>query len=109
VVVVVAIVMDIVNAIVVVIVVAAIIVVIVAAAIVAIATMVMVIVSSLHRGHGQTMVGVATSLLARSLKECGELRREVINENKKILACTLVHAWLRDSAMLSSHRGYYCC
>jgi len=29
-------------------------------------------------------------------------------KNKKVLACTLVHAWLRDSAMLSSHHSHHC-
>jgi hypothetical protein len=78
------------------------------AIIVTIATMFMVIALSLHYGHGWTMVGVAMSPLARSLEERGKLQREVINKNKKILACMLVHAWLRDSAMLASHHGCYC-
>ena len=80
----------------------------VAAAVIAIATVVMVIASSLHCGRSRTMVGVAASPSARSLKEHGKLQREIINENKKILAHTLVHMWLRDSTALSSHYGCHC-
>src|SRR6266851_8143576 len=71
--------------------------------------MVVVIMSLLHCGHGRTMVGAAMSPSARSLEEHGELQREVINENKKILARTLVHVRPRDSAALSSHCGCHCC
>jgi hypothetical protein len=77
------------------------------AVVVTITAIFMVIASSLHYGHGWTMVGVAMSPLARSLEEQGKLQREVINKNKKILACMLVHAWPRDSTMLSSYHSHH--
>jgi hypothetical protein len=81
----------------------------VTAVVITITTVFVVFVLLLHHCYGQTMVGVATSPSARSLEERGELQREVINENKKkILACTLVHVQLRDSATLSSHCGCHC-
>jgi hypothetical protein len=42
------------------------------------------------------------------LRERGELRRKVINDKKKLLVRTPVHAQPRDSAMLSSRDGRHC-
>ena len=40
------------------------------------------------------------------LRECGELRRGVINKNKKILARTLGHVRPRDSAAVTARTGH---